>query len=844
MSHEARDSRTHWARRSVLGGWWRSSRIRLAIVALCCLAVAGVAIPAMSLTSRLLANSGFALGRTSPNPGLASLTRGSSSAVPSPATGSSSATGSCSDLYFISARGSGQTDKAFGAKHPNITKETTDQTVSPQTDSVWMAIQKQLQSQGIELTGKGAKVSSTFYQLPYPAPSTKVLFSGLTNPLKSTNQITATVKDYRQFRKNLPAYIAGEQKGESLLYADLARIYHDCSSAGVQPMVVLAGYSQGAMVVHNILNTIASSGQTGFASMIKGAVLIADPERMPYSDVTNFGTAAPGDYGLCRAVDILPHLPHTPVAGSCVPPGMTTDVAASFSAVAYQVCDKDDVFCDTSGLFKSRGDIPSFTNLFAFMTDVHLGGQTHSLSYTGGEIRTAGRRVARSLVLDGLGTQQSPTPSPSPSTSASSTSGSWTAAEAPLPADAPSNASAVLQGVTCGSAGSCVAVGYEAVPNVPGQTALIETLNGTTWTASMPPLPSQLAQVGVYSTDLNSVTCASATSCVAVGQYEDDNSNIGALIDTLNGGTWTAAVAPLPAGGSDAFLDSISCTSASYCVAVGSYQPSNTSEGALIETLNGGTWTGIEGPAPTGAGSPELSSVSCGATGFCAAVGTYMDTIGVIETLNVGGWTAETEPMPVDAISNPSDGQGVGLDSVACPSAGSCIAVGSYLTSQGSDQGVLEEFSSGTWTAAEAPLPADADTSRNTWFGSVACSSAASCLVVGGYNLDNNQYTGVLDTLTGGKWTAVTAPNGDLMSSAACATQACVAVAAYGSATGIIDSNFTGTWTEASVSPANANGTGPAGFDRASCLASGKCVAVGTYTDTTGSVESMIVTNS
>jgi hypothetical protein len=759
------------------------------------------------------------------------LTGRSSPAATSTAAATANAAGSCSDLYFISARGSGEASTG-----------TSDESASAETDATYKAVEQQLKAQGVN-------PSTTFYQLPYPAPSINELLSGLQKPT-STSTIGLTVESdwIRLMDVNLPKYIAGEEQGESGLYAYLAEVYHTCNSVGQQPMVVLAGFSQGAMVIHNVLNEIAANKQTNFMSMIKGAVLIADPERMPSSDVINFGTAEWSDYGICHALDILP-IYHSHITASCVPPGITTDVASYFSSVAYQVCDTDDLVCDTSGLFKLKRDVPSFTNVLAFMTDVRLGSQTHTLSYTSGEMRTAGRRVARSLILDGLGSQPSPSPTPtpslsptpSPSTSAPSGSGSWTVAEAPLPADAASNTSVDLYGLACGSADSCVAVGYESVRNVPGWNALIETMNGGTWTAAEAPVPSQLSQIGVYSSNLNSVTCTSATSCTAVGQYEDQKQNIGALIETLNGTTWTAAIAPLPTGGSGGYLGSISCASSSFCVAAGSYQNSSGDPAGLIETLNDGTWTGIEAPA-AGGGSPSLSSVSCGAAGFCAAVGTYLDTIGVIETLSDGTWTAVSEPLPANATSNPVDGQGFDLVSVACPSASSCVAAGSYLSNQGSDQGVIEALSDGTWTATEAPLPADADPTKTAGSGSVTCSSAQSCLVLGGYNEDNNQYTGVLDTLSGGTWTAATAPLGDPLSAATCTTDACVAVGTYGYDAGLIDNNAPGAWTATTVQPpANAStADGVVELGWLACPSTGHCVAVGPYTDNSGQPQSMI----
>jgi len=818
MRHAARRSDGLFRRRSVSRGWWRRGRFRLTVAVLCGLAAASLAVPATSVTGRLLAGARSVTGRTPAVPGLANLTGRS----PSPATSTAAnAVGSCSELYFVSARGSGETSTG-----------TSDESASAETEAAYKDIKHQLKAQG-------ANPSTTFYQLPYSAPSTKVLTSGLEKPTSVSTLGVTVMSDWIQLMDvNLPKYIAGEEQGESELYAYLAQIYHTCNSAGKQPMVVLAGFSQGSMVVHNVLNTIAANNQTNLMAMIKGAVLIADPERMPNSDVANFGTALPSDYGICHALDILP-IDHSHVSASCVPPGNTTDVASYFSSVAYQVCDTNDLVCDTSGLFKLKRDVPSFTNVFAFMTDVHLGTQTHTLSYTSGEMRTAGRRVARSLVLDGLGSQ--PSPSPSPSTSAPSGSGSWTAAELPLPGDAVSgNALLNLSDVVCESANFCVAVGNYYGAEMGGD-ALIERFNGQQWGASAAPLPSQLASVGMDSTSLGSVACTSATSCVAVGSWEDAKQNGGVLIETLGANGWTAAEGPMPDGGSGGGLGSISCASTSFCVAVGQYNAGSSSENAgLIETLDNGIWTASEAPAPAGGSSVPLLSVSCGAVGFCASVNEFNTTI---DTLTNGTWTATNAPLPANA-----GGQGEGLYSIACPSADSCAAVGNYRIGEQS-QGLLEDLSDGTWTAIQAPLPTDAVTTDSASFNSVSCSSAQSCHAAGIYNepLDPDWGEAVIDTLSNGNWAPASSDNDAGLEAASCTAKMCTAAGYYGAeSSGLIATNSTGTWTMTDVPlPTNASTTSSpeANLASVSCTTAGFCAAIGWYKDSTGNSQGLVITN-
>ena len=93
-------------------------------------------------------------------------------------------------------------------------------------------------------------------------------------------------------------------------------------------------------------------------------------------------------------------------------------------------------------------------------------------------------------------------------------------------------------------------------------------------------------------------------------------------------------------------------------------------------------------------------------------------------------------------MSNPS----VTLASVACASAASCAAAGTYLDSAGIQQGLLEKWSGTAWTPAEAPLPADAIANPSVALVSVACASAASCVADGQYIGSAANGQGLLET--------------------------------------------------------------------------------------------------
>ncbi len=93
-----------------------------------------------------------------------------------------------------------------------------------------------------------------------------------------------------------------------------------------------------------------------------------------------------------------------------------------------------------------------------------------------------------------------------------------------------------LNGVSCVSAGSCVAVGYR------GDKTLIQSWNGTAWSV----VPS--ADLGIGSA-LYGVSCSSASSCMATGVYIDSSGHH-ALFESWNGADWS--VVPSPSPGPDA----------------------------------------------------------------------------------------------------------------------------------------------------------------------------------------------------------------------------------------------------------------------------------------------------
>jgi hypothetical protein len=367
----------------------------------------------------------------------------------------------------------------------------------------------------------------------------------------------------------------------------------------------------------------------------------------------------------------------------------------------------------------------------------------------------------------------------------------WQATEAPAPAAAAADPGQVLRSVACASASSCVAAGNYIDLSGTDQ-GLLETLSGTNWTAVKAPLPAgAAANPQPY---LQSVSCGSASSCVAAGDYTDSSGNGQGVLETLSGTTWTAVKAPLPAGAAadpQAGLQSVSCASASSCVAAGDYTDSSGSQRGLLETLSGTTWAPVKAPLPAGAAADpqsDLESVSCASVSSCVVGGRYADSsdpqLGLLETLSGTTWTATKAPVPAGARA----AQDTDLTSSACAPASSCVAVGFYFDSSSNLRALLETLSGTTWTATSAPAPAGAAADPNPELFSVSCASPSSCVAAGYYTDSSGNQEGLLETLSGAKWTATEAPvpasggaeaEPNLQSVACVPASSCVAVGNY-----------------------------------------------------------------
>jgi hypothetical protein len=128
-----------------------------------------------------------------------------------------------------------------------------------------------------------------------------------------------------------------------------------------------------------------------------------------------------------------------------------------------------------------------------------------------------------------------------------------------------------LQSVSCPSANSCFAVGGQGGPTA-------EEWNGNSWTVLGVPLPSDNNGGQFFG-----VSCVTASDCTAAGSYNLSTGPELSLVEHWDGASWTIEDSPNPSGAVLTRLTGVSCAAASTCTAVGYYQNGRNLDETLVE---------------------------------------------------------------------------------------------------------------------------------------------------------------------------------------------------------------------------------------------------------------------
>jgi hypothetical protein len=364
----------------------------------------------------------------------------------------------------------------------------------------------------------------------------------------------------------------------------------------------------------------------------------------------------------------------------------------------------------------------------------------------------------------------------------SASASSWTIQPVPSP-----SGGGQLQAVACVSAGSCISVGYVSAPGcTPGACTaeqgagtvgtLVERWDGLTWSVRPSPNrdPSSNGLLGVSCTSkmvctavgwsgsfpyfdstlierwddrtwslrgfttsgsFSAVSCASRRACIAVGTFDEIaegscNGECGsnyAVAARWNGNSWLGQTIPMGNAAVNTSLSSVSCTSATTCMAVGRFDfydgiicgYDQCPGGVLVERWDRRRWS-IQ-PAPEARGLYSLDQVSCASVRTCMAVGTVFSRgrpSPFAARWNGQGWINEAMPTPRRAVLAPA------LTGLSCTSSNACTAVGNVR----GPKPYVERWNGSSWTVQRIPLPPGAMAPE---LSGVSCTSRNACIAVG-----------------------------------------------------------------------------------------------------------------
>ena len=310
-----------------------------------------------------------------------------------------------------------------------------------------------------------------------------------------------------------------------------------------------------------------------------------------------------------------------------------------------------------------------------------------------------------------------------------------------------------VSGVSCISAGNCVAVGSYAGKSSGSQAFIVVQRRGAWGTAAAVPGLARLDTGN--SAGLSGVSCFSAGKCSATGTYSTKSA--AGLLFTVSEvhGIWgraaaTPVITALPGqpDGADARITQISCSSPGNCSAAGSYPVSGGTQLFVISEVHGlwGDAIQIPGTAALNTGLyTAVNSISCSSPGNCSAGGYYYfldDNDNYFQWPFVASQVHGTWRRGIKVPGIARLGGGSWISSISCASDGNCSATGIYdneNTESASDSVFVVNEVNGTWYRA-LPVPGTSTLNAGDYAGifPISCPAAGNCGAGGFYTVDTN----------------------------------------------------------------------------------------------------------
>jgi hypothetical protein len=220
----------------------------------------------------------------------------------------------CAPVQFLGARGSGEP----------LTKR--DHLFGPEVNTVYTALAGQL----------AGSVSWDFVN--YTAADVKVL-KPTRKELAQYARVGPVPAAQLYAANHLTPFQTSIAEGVTLAAAQVLAMHATCPTS----RIVLSGYSQGAMVMHRVLLSLADEARTDVLAQISGVVLIADGDKVRDTAANHFGSA---DFTIAQGVQTALSLG-------------ARDIPSSVASSTYDLCNARDIVCDFNSnlLAYARGGV-------------------------------------------------------------------------------------------------------------------------------------------------------------------------------------------------------------------------------------------------------------------------------------------------------------------------------------------------------------------------------------------------------------------------------------------------------------------------------------------------------
>ena len=341
------------------------------------------------------------------------------------------------------------------------------------------------------------------------------------------------------------------------------------------------------------------------------------------------------------------------------------------------------------------------------------------------------------------------------------------------------------------------------------------------------------ATSSTVSNTLANVSCTNATFCVAVGG-QNLGAGGGTLTERWNGTTWSVVPSANVPSTTDDTLTSVSCVGSSFCLAVG-----GTSTVPVAETWNGTAWSVVPVALPSGITGGVLSSVSCVATNLCQTLGTAFNGSG--NTIFGNQWNGSALSLTTAATPTASGPTPVpSASGMSCVSATWCLAVGVNDTQTTASAPFSEVWNGTAWSLVTTPAPA---TGLGSLLHGVSCAGQNFCEAVGQINGAGPLNQNLIETWNGSAWAITPSPNtstseSQQLNGVSCfSATTCSAVGQADAASGPSPASLVLSWNGSSwaIVPGTPNGgTLQTALNGVSCVTNWSCVAAGSFQSSSG----------